>query len=90
MVAGCGGYNLTPSAPASDPSVKVPPKLALNNPDLRAYIKAFGYLKVKVKSNKLAVIFNSSDPAYGHAADSVVVDLKTHQVTEGAKGVEPL
>jgi hypothetical protein len=90
VVAGCGGYNLTPSAPASDPNVKVPQNLAQNNPALRAYIKAFGYLKIKVNSSKLAVIFNSTDPAYGHAADSVVVDLNTHQVTEGAKGVEPL
>ena len=38
IVAGCGGYNLTPSAPASDPNVKVPQKLAQNNPFLRAYI----------------------------------------------------
>jgi len=90
LVAGCGGYNLTPGSPASDPSVKVPQSLAQNNPALRAYIKAFGYLKIKVNSNTLAVVFNSTDPAYGHAADSVVVDLKTHQVTEGAKGVEPL
>jgi hypothetical protein len=90
LVAGCGGYNLTPTSPASDPNVKVPQKLAQNNPALRAYIKAFGYLKIKVNSTKLAVIFNSTDPAYGHAADSVVVDLNTHQVTEGAKGVEPL
>jgi len=90
VIAGCGGYNLTPTAPASDPTVKVPQKLAQNNPNLRAYIKAFGYLKVKVNGTKLAVVFNSTDPAYGHAADSVTVDLKTHQVTEGARGVEPL
>jgi hypothetical protein len=90
IIAGNGGYNLTPTAPASDPSVKVPQKLAQNNPALRAYIKAFGYLKIKVNSTKLAVIFNSIDPAYGHAADSVVVDLQTHQVTEGPKGVELL
>jgi hypothetical protein len=90
VIAGCGGYNLTPTAPASDPTVKVPQKLSQNNPALRAYIKAFGYLKIKVNNTKLAVVFNSIDPAYGHAADSVVVDLTTHQVTEGAKGVEPL
>lgn len=90
VIAGCGGYNLTPSAPASDPTVKVPQKLVQNNPNLRAYIKAFGYLKVKVNGKKLAVVFNSTDPAYGHAADSVTVDLETHQATEGVRGVEPL
>jgi hypothetical protein len=90
VIAGCGGYNLTATSPASDPSVKVPTQLAQNNPALRAYIKAFGYLKIKVNGTKLAVVFNSTDPAYGHAADSAVVDLATHQVTEGAKGVEPL
>jgi hypothetical protein len=90
VVAGCGGYNLTPSAPASDPNVRVPQALAQNNPALRCYIKAFGYLKIKVSTGKLAVVFNCIDSAYGHAADSVVVDLNTHQLTEGARGVEPL
>lgn len=90
VVAGCGGYNLTPTAPASDPNVRVPAALAQNNPALRCYIKAFGYLKIKVSSGKLAVVFNCIDSAYGHAADSVIVDLGTHQVTEGQRGVEPL
>jgi hypothetical protein len=90
LVAGGGGYNLTPSAPASDPNVKVPQQLAQNNPSLRAYVKAFGYMKIKVRSDKLAVVFNSTDPAYGHAADTIILDLTTHQITEGAKGVEPL
>ena len=75
IVAGCGGYNLTPSAPASDPNVKVPQKLAQNNPAMRAYIKSFGYLKIKVNGRKQAVVFNWCTPAYGHAADSVMVDL---------------
>ena len=90
VIAGCGGYNLAMTSAASDPTVKVPQQLAQNNPTLRAYINAFGYLKIKVNSSKLAVVFNSTDPAYGHAADSVVVDLSTHQVSEGSKGVEPL
>ena len=90
VVAGSGGYNLTPTAPPSDPNAKVPAQMAKNNPMLRAYIKGDGYLKVKVNSSKLAVVFNCLDPAYGNAADSVVVDLNTHVVTEVAKGVEPL
>jgi hypothetical protein len=90
VIAGCGGYNLTPGGTASDPNIKVPQALAQNNPPLRAYIKGFGYMKIKVSSDKLAVIFNCTDPAYGHSADSIIVDLKTHQITEGAKGVEPL
>ena len=47
-------------------------------------------MKTKVGKDKLAVVFNSTDPSYGHAADTILLDLKTHQVTEGAKGVEPL
>jgi len=90
VVAGVGGYNLSPYGIASDPNVKVPPSLAGKDPSLQAYIKAFGYLKVKATSGKLAVIFNCTDPAYGPAADSIVIDLATHVVTEGIKGREPL
>lgn len=93
LIAGNGGYNITPNSsfsPPSDPNAKVPQQLAQNNPALRAYIKAFGYMKIKVRSDKVAVVFNSTDPAYGHAADTILLDLKTHQLTEGPKGVEPL
>jgi hypothetical protein len=90
IVAGCGGYNLSPYAIASDPNAKVPPSLAGKDPSLKAYIKAFGYMKVKATKDKLAVIFNCIDPAYGPAADSIVIDLATHVVTEGIKGREPL
>lgn len=90
IVAGCGGYNLSPYAIASDPNSKVPQSLAGTDPALQAYIKAFGYMKVKATSSELAVIFNCIDPTYGPAADSIVIDLKTHIVTEGKKGREPL
>ena len=90
IVTGVGGYNLSPYGIPSDPNVKVPPSLAGKDPSLQAYIKAFGYLKVKATPGKLAVIFNCTDPAYGPAADSIVIDLATHVVTEGIKGREPL
>ncbi|HLZ16853.1 MAG TPA: hypothetical protein VKQ08_07425, partial [Cyclobacteriaceae bacterium] len=90
IVAGCGGYNLSPFEQASDPNVKVPSTLAQKYPGLRSYVKAFGYLKVKVSKSKLAVIFNCTDSQYGMAADSIVIDLKSHIVTEGKKGVEPV
>jgi hypothetical protein len=89
IVAGCGGYNLSPYAKSSDPTVKVPPALA-GDPSLQAYMKTFGYMKIKVTADQLAVVFNSIDPAYGSAVDSIVIDLKTHVVTEGKKGREPL
>ncbi|HEY8781440.1 MAG TPA: metallophosphoesterase [Mucilaginibacter sp.] len=89
IVAGCGGYNLSPYEPASNPGKLVPPALA-GNTALRAYIKSFGYLKIKVTSNKLAIIFNCIDPAYGPASDSILIDLATHVVTEGISGREPL
>ncbi len=89
IIAGCGGYNITTSTQASDPTVKVPPSMA-SNTALRAYVETFGYLKIKVTKDKLAIIFNSIDSAYGPAFDSILIDLLTHNVTEGAKGVEPL
>ena len=89
IVAGCGGYNYGHKGP-SDPHVKVPSKMSTNDPSLQAYVNSFGYLKVKATQDKLAVIFNCTDPAYGPAFDSIAIDLKTHQVTEGAKGREPL
>jgi hypothetical protein len=89
IVAGCGGYNLSPYGTASSPTEKVPASLA-GNTALKAYIKSFGYLKIKVTANKLAVIFNCLEPAYGPAADSILIDLATHTVTEGVKGQEPL
>jgi len=61
-----------------------------SNTALRAYVETFGYLKIKVTKDKLAIIFNSIDSAYGPAFDSILIDLLTHNVTEGAKGVEPL
>jgi predicted phosphodiesterase len=90
IVAGCGGYNLDPYAIASDPNAKVPSSLSGKDPALQAYIKAFGYMKVKATASQLAVIFNCIDPLYGPAVDSIVIDLKTHIVTEGKKGREPL
>ena len=90
IVAGCGGYNLSPYSTASNPAAKVPPALAGKEPTLKAYINAFGYLKAKAAPGKLAVIFNCLDANYGSAADSIVIDIKTHAVTEGQKGKEPL
>jgi hypothetical protein len=90
IVAGCGGYNLSPFEQASDPTVKVPPALASGDPALKAYVKSFGYLKVKATKDKLAVIFNCIDTKYGNAFDSILIDLNNHSVTEGKKGVEPL
>jgi hypothetical protein len=89
VIAGCGGYNLQGYAKASDPNVKVPPDLA-TDPSLQAYMKTFGYLKIKATADQLAVVFNSIDASYGAAVDSIVIDLKTHAVTEGKKGREPL
>ncbi len=89
IVAGCGGYNYGRKGP-SDPHLKVPANMTAKDPSLQAYVNSFGYLKVKVTAGKLAVIFNCTDPAYGPAFDSIVVDLATHQVTEGVKGRDPL
>jgi hypothetical protein len=89
IIAGCGGYNLSPYAKASDPTVKVPPSMA-NDPSLQAYMKTFGYMKIKATATQLAVVFNSIDVSYGIAADSIVIDLQTHAVTEGKRGREPL
>jgi len=89
VIAGCGGYNLSPYGKASDPNVKVPPSMS-GDPSLQAYFKTFGYMKIKATSDQLAVVFNSVDPNYGPAADSIVIDLKTHAVTEGKKGRESL
>lgn len=88
IIAGCGGYNLSPFEKGSTPGVKVPPALA-GNTALKAYIKSFGYLKLKVTKTQLAVIFNCIDPTYGSAVDSIVIDLATHNVTEGVAHVEP-
>jgi len=89
VVAGCGGYNLSPYEKASSPTAKVPSALA-SNTALKAYIKSFGYLKLKVTQTQLAVIFNCIDPVYGPAVDSILIDLATNTVTEGAKNIEPL
>jgi hypothetical protein len=89
IVAGCGGYNLGHKGP-SDPHVKVPPAMATKDPNLQAYVNAFGYLKLKATADKLAVIYNCTDPNYGPAFDSILIDLKTKQVTEGVKGREPI
>jgi len=89
IIAGCGGYNLSPFGKASDPNVKVPPSMS-GDPSLQAYFKTFGYMKIKVTADQLAVIFNSIDANYGAACDSILIDLKTHVVTEGKKGREPL
>jgi len=89
IIAGCGGYNLLSAAKNSSPNQKVPAALQ-HVQGLKAYIKAFGYLKVKATKNKLAVIFNCLDKTYGDAADSIVIDLQTHQITEGTKNKEPL
>jgi hypothetical protein len=89
IIAGCGGYNLSAFAKASDPTKKVPDGMAANTA-LKAYVKSFGYLKIKVSKDKLAVVFNCIDTAYGNAYDSILIDLLTHQIQEFAKGVEPL
>jgi hypothetical protein len=89
IIAGCGGYNLSGFAKASDPATKVPAEMA-GNTALKAYVKSFGYLKIKVTKDKLAVVFNCIDAKYGNAYDSIVIDLLTHQVQEFAKGDEPL
>ena len=89
IVAGSGGYNIKAQIP-SDPTTKVPAGISANNPAVKAYAVAFGYLKIKVSQDKLAVVFNSIDKSYGNAFDAIVIDLKTHAVTENAIGVEPV
>ena len=89
IIAGCGGYNLSPYAKASDPTVKVPPTMT-GDPSLQCYMKTFGYMKIKATATQLAVVFNSIDATYGTAVDSILIDLQTHVVTEGKKGREPL
>lgn len=86
IVAGCGGYNT--GKIGSDPNVKVPASLK-NNPGVRAYVNWFGYLKIKVTQNELAIVYNCTRSAYGPAADSIVIDLKTHSVKEYDKADEP-
>jgi len=87
IIAGCGGYNVSPTATPSNPNQLVPPG---SDPALQAYITTFGYLKIVASQGKLAIIFNSIDAAYGPAVDSILIDLKTHIVTTGKKGVDPL
>jgi hypothetical protein len=83
IIAGSGGYNLTSSAPASDSKQKIPAAVAKGDPNYKAYVNDFGYLKITVNSAQISVVFNCTNPTYGPAWDSIVVDLKTHKVTDG-------
>ena len=87
VVAGCGGYNT--GALASDPSRKFPSSLS-KNPGARAYVNYYGYLKIKVTENELAVVYNSISKDYGTAFDAITINLKTHAVTENAINKEPM
>jgi hypothetical protein len=88
IIAGCGGYNLSGFAEASNPADKIPADKA-ENTALRAYVKSFGYLKLKVTKDQIAVVFNCIEAQYGNAYDSIILDLNTHQIQEFAKGDEP-
>jgi hypothetical protein len=87
IVAGCGGYNIGKFA--SDPTKKIPQSVA-NNPGVRAYVNYYGYLKLKVTQNELAIVYNSISSDYGSAFDAIVLNLKTHEVTENEIGKEPI
>jgi hypothetical protein len=83
MVAGNGGYHIK--------LLKTPPTLdtgpvAANTHSWRSYLPIYGYLKISVTGEKLEIALNSPNSQYGAGADTVVVDLATHQIIQEGKG----
>ena len=80
LVSGSGGFAMTPI----QTGVTVP--ASPGDHTLHNYIPAFGYLQLTANAHKLSISFNSTDPKYGVAADSISIDLKTGHIAVAPKG----
>ena len=89
IVAGGGGHGAEPIQLREDGQmVKTPLRGAAGDHSLQQYYNGYGYLLVKATDQELTVEFYASPPTTNGPTDSVVVDLKAHQIVSETAPLE--